>query len=86
MVSYKNFIEHFQMYAFYGTMVSIQFLPWMLSNDDEISKLQELMTCDMYSKEFRNLAMVIGGDDANEHFMNNALHASEMGYLKFLIK
>lgn len=82
--SYENFINHISKFMFYGVMVAIHFLPWMMCPEDECNKLSGLFENDMLSKEFYEYAQIAGGDAPNLRMTLAAKHASEKGYTKFL--
>lgn len=84
--SYANFQRHFARFAFYGMLVTLQFLPWMDSPNHECEALSAEFERDMTSEKFRVLATEIGGDSSNEKVIQGIQHASKMGYLKFLTK
>jgi len=40
--SFERFIAHFKRYAFYGSMVCMHFLPWLLGNEKDCAELSRL--------------------------------------------
>ena len=66
-------------------MVSVHFLPWMACSEDECNKLAYLFETNMYSEEFKEFALVAGGNDANERILDVVKHASAKGYMKIIV-
>ena len=79
--SFEKFLNHYKRFAFYGAMICLHFLPWMLCSEEECARLSSLFENDLYGKEFRKLCLEAGGDEVNERLLNVMRHASEMGYM-----
>ncbi|KAM7350206.1 uncharacterized protein ACRADG_008844 [Cochliomyia hominivorax] len=82
--NFENFQKHFRRFAFYGVMVCLHFLPWMLCSEEECSRISELFASDIHGQEFRHLSLKAGGDEVNMVLMQLVRHASEMGYMEDL--
>lgn len=79
--SFERFIAHFKRYAFYGAMVCMHFLPWLLGNEKDCAELSRLFDTDMHGPAFHQLSLDIGGDEANEEIFKTVRHAYEHGYM-----
>jgi len=79
--SFERFIAHFKRYAFYGAMVCMHFLPWLLGNEKDCAELSHLFDTDMHGPAFHQLSLDIGGDEANEEIFKTVRHAYEHGYM-----
>lgn len=79
--SFEKFQSHFARFAFYGVMICTHFLPWMLSDEEECSRLSDLFANDFTGEEFYKLSMEAGGDPVNLEILTAFRHASEMGYM-----
>ncbi|XP_002133710.1 uncharacterized protein [Drosophila pseudoobscura] len=79
--SFERFEAHFKRYAFYGAMVVMHFLPWLLSNETDCAELSRLFETDMHSPAFHQLSLDIGGDVANLEIFKVVRHAYEHGYM-----
>lgn len=79
--SFEKFLNHFKRFAFYGSMICLHFLPWILCSEVECAKFSSSFENDLYGEEFRKLSLEAGGDDVNERLLNVIKHASEMGYM-----
>jgi len=79
--SFERFIAHFKRYAFYGSMVCMHFLPWLLGNEKDCAELSRLFDTDMHGPAFHQLSLDIGGDEANEEIFKTVRHAYEHGYM-----
>lgn len=75
-------MKHFSHFAFYGAMVCVHFIPWMISTKEDCNKLSSLFDANMHSQEFRDFSMIIAGDVADERILAIVQHASTNGYLK----
>lgn len=82
--SLENFQKHFARFAFYGTMVTIHFLPWMDCSPEELAPLADEFTHNMKSEKCRKLLLSVGGDDSNKKLVAALRHAIESGYLAFI--
>lgn len=82
--NFDSFKKHFDQFAFYGGMVALHFLPWMTCPLDECEKMSELWYNDMYSSEFKSLAMVCGGSETDKRLAEVVRMASKEGHLKML--
>lgn len=65
-------------------MISASFTPWLLTSNEETEKVAHLFQRNMFDEEYKEFALVVGGEKANERIASNMLHASEMGYMKML--
>lgn len=79
--SFENFQKHFRRFGFYGVMICLHFLPWMLCSEQECEHLSELFAVNIHSDEFYQLSMNAGGDMVNSKLLAIVRHASEMGYM-----
>ncbi|XP_013115896.2 uncharacterized protein LOC106093387 [Stomoxys calcitrans] len=79
--SYEKFEAHFSRFAFYGVMICMHFLPWMLCSEDECARLSDLFDKDIGGEEFHKLSIEAGGDEVNRKILTAIRHASEMGYM-----
>ncbi|ALC49332.1 CG5126 [Drosophila busckii] len=79
--SFQRFEEHFKKYAFYGVMICMHFLPWLLGTEEDCERLSKLFEQDMYGAEFHQLSMQIAGDEANVQIYNIMHHAFKQGYM-----
>ncbi|XP_016944763.3 uncharacterized protein [Drosophila suzukii] len=79
--SFERFIAHFKRYAFYGAMVCMHFLPWLLGNEKDCAELSRLFDTDMHGPAFHQLSLDIAGDEANEEIFKTVRHAYEHGYM-----
>lgn len=77
-------MKHFTQFGLYGAMVCIHFIPWMICSEEDCGKLSKLFETDVYGKEFYDLSLIIGGDQANERVYKILNHASSKGYIKNL--
>ncbi|XP_004523615.1 uncharacterized protein LOC101461318 [Ceratitis capitata] len=82
--SFDEFYAHFSRYAFYGVMICLHFLPWMLSSEEECAKISHLFETNLRSEEFRKSNIEIGGDAVNMKLLEVLRHASKMGYMDAL--
>lgn len=82
--SYENFMKHFSDTGFYGAMVCMHFIPWMICSKDECGKLSNLFETDLHGKDFWELSLSCGGDDANKRIYDIVKHASDKGYMSNL--
>lgn len=82
--SLENFSKHFSRFAFYGTMVTIQFLPWMDADPLELEPLSAEFTRDMKSEKCKQLLLSVGGDASNKKVAEAVIHAASQGYLSFI--
>lgn len=80
--SYKNFIDHFRKFAFYGVAVSVLSIPWMASPAEDTQKISDFFENDMHHPDFKALLQVCGGEEIDERMLNNVKHASDNGYLR----
>ncbi|EDW81830.1 uncharacterized protein Dwil_GK25451 [Drosophila willistoni] len=79
--SFERFQSHFKRYAFYGVMICMHFLPWLLAEKEECDKLAHLFETNMHGPEFYQLSIDIAGDAANQEIFNIVRHAYEQGYM-----
>lgn len=82
--SYEKFIQHCERFFLYGALISASFTPWLLTSKEETNQVSHLFEKNMFDKEYRTFALVVGGDAANERIVGNMIHASKMGYMKML--
>lgn len=82
--SFANFQKHFARFAFYGTMVTIHFLPWMDCSTEEAEMLSTEFTKDMKSQKFKEVLLIAGGDASNKKVALALQHACNRGYLSFI--
>ncbi|KAL5273400.1 hypothetical protein ACFFRR_000252 [Megaselia abdita] len=81
LYSFDNFYENFSKSAFYGVMVCMHFLPWLVGTKEECAKLSHLFESDMHGDEFYQVSLAAGGDEADEKIMEVVRHSSRMGYM-----
>lgn len=79
--SFEAFHAHFKRYAFYGVMITLHFLPWMLSSQEECAKISHLFETDLRGEEFQRVSIEIGGDAVNMRLLAVLRHACKMGYM-----
>lgn len=79
--SFEKFKSHFSRFAFYGCMICLHFLPWMLCSEAECARLSELFASDLHGEEFRKLSVEAGGDAVNMRMLAVLKHACDMGYM-----
>ncbi|KAH8382928.1 hypothetical protein KR009_005848 [Drosophila setifemur] len=79
--SFERFEAHFKRYAFYGAMVSMQFMPWLMGSEADCAEISRLFDTDMHGKAFHQLSLEIAGDVANEEIFKTVRHAYEHGYM-----
>lgn len=79
--SFEAFHAHFKRYAFYGVMICLHFLPWMLSSEEECAKISHLFETNLRGEEFRRVSIEIGGDAVNMRLLEVLRHACKMGYM-----
>ncbi|KAH8250456.1 hypothetical protein KR038_002194 [Drosophila bunnanda] len=79
--SFERFEAHFKRYAFYGVMVCMQFMPWLLGSETDCAELSRLFDTDMHGPAFHQLSLDIAGDVANEEIFKTVRHAYEHGYM-----
>ncbi|XP_054728455.1 uncharacterized protein LOC129237622 [Anastrepha obliqua] len=79
--SFDEFYKHYSRYAFYGVMICLHFLPWMLSSPEECAKISYLFETDLQGEEFHRVNMEIGGDEVNMKLLAVLRHACKMGYM-----
>lgn len=65
-------------------MVCLHFTPWMICPEEDCRRLDQLFTEDMHGREFYDLSMIIGGDEADERISEIVDHASEKGYMQWM--
>lgn len=82
--SCANFEKHFRRFAFYGTMVTIHFLPWMDCKPEEVELLSEEFTHNMKSDKCHQMLLSVGGDASNQRVAEALQHACSRGYLSFI--
>lgn len=79
--SFERFNAHFKRYAFYGPMVCMHFLPWLLGTEKDCAELSRLFETDMHGPAFHQLSLDIAGDEANQEIFKTVRHAYEHGYM-----
>ncbi|XP_017088202.2 uncharacterized protein [Drosophila bipectinata] len=79
--SFERFQAHFKRYAFYGVLVCMHFMPWLLGTEADCAELSRLFDTDMHSAAFHQLSIDIAGDVANEEIFKTVRHAYEHGYM-----
>ncbi|KAH8289654.1 hypothetical protein KR054_008628 [Drosophila jambulina] len=79
--SFDRFVAHFKRYAFYGVMVCMHFMPWLLGSESDCAELSRLFDTDMHGQAFHQLSLDIAGDVANEEIFKTMRHAYELGYM-----
>ncbi|XP_049311898.1 uncharacterized protein LOC105228483 isoform X1 [Bactrocera dorsalis] len=79
--SFEAFQAHFKRYAFYGVMICLHFLPWMLSSEEECAKISHLFETNLRGEEFHRVSIEIGGDEVNMRLLAVLRHACKMGYM-----
>uniref|UniRef100_A0A6P4E6B4 Uncharacterized protein LOC108039529 n=1 Tax=Drosophila rhopaloa TaxID=1041015 RepID=A0A6P4E6B4_DRORH len=79
--SFDHFEAHFKRYAFYGAMVCMHFLPWLLGSETDCAELSRLFDTDMHGAAFHQLSLDIAGDEANLEIFKIVRHAYEHGYM-----
>lgn len=61
-------------------------VPWMACSEEECAEMARLFEKDMYSKEFKTLAMVCGGKEVNQRMTENLRFASKMKFMEMISK
>lgn len=79
--SFERFQAHFKRYAFYGVLVCMHFMPWLLGTEADCAELSRLFDTDMHGAAFHQLSIDIAGDVANEEIFKTVRHAYEHGYM-----
>ncbi|XP_037727091.1 uncharacterized protein LOC119558029 [Drosophila subpulchrella] len=79
--SFERFEAHFKRYAFYGVMVCMHFMPWILGSEADCAELSRLFDTNMHGQAFNQLSLDIGGDVANEEIFKTLRHAYKHGYM-----
>ncbi|XP_036339165.1 uncharacterized protein LOC118748676 [Rhagoletis pomonella] len=79
--NFDEFYAHFKRYAFYGVMICLHFLPWMLSSEEECAKISHLFETNMQGEEFHRVSIEIGGDEVNMELLDVMRHACKLGYM-----
>ncbi|EDW05924.1 uncharacterized protein LOC6585454 [Drosophila mojavensis] len=79
--SFARFEQHFSRYAFYGVMICMHFMPWLLGSEADCAQLSKLFETDMHGPAFYKLSMDIAGDEANRQIFGIVRHAFEQGYM-----
>lgn len=82
--SYDKFLNHVSNFMFYGVMICIHFLPWMMCSEEECGKLSNLFETQILSDEFYEYGKIAGGDEPNLRMVSAVKHAISKGYTKFL--
>ena len=82
--TYDNFQKHFARFAFYGTMVTIHFLPWMDADPEEVKVVNDEFTRNMMSDKCRDLLLKLGGEVSDRKVALALQHACSRGYLSFI--
>lgn len=59
-------------------------VPWMACPEEECAEMARRFEKDMYSKEFKSLAMVCGGKDVDKRMTENLRFASKMGFMEMI--
>ncbi|KAH8343282.1 hypothetical protein KR059_007729 [Drosophila kikkawai] len=80
--SFERFQAHFKRYAFYGVLVCMHFMPWLLGSERDCAELSRLFDTDMHGPAFHQLSLDIAGDVANEEIFKTMRHAYEQGYME----
>lgn len=65
-------------------MVSMSFLPFMYSSEQERAELSHLFETDMHGEEFYNLSLTCGGQEPDELVFEIFRHSSRMGYMGYI--
>ncbi|XP_053658851.1 uncharacterized protein LOC128707919 [Anopheles marshallii] len=76
-----NFLQHFSRFAMYGAMVALNFIPTMMSSEQECAEISGYFEQDIHSEGFRRCTLTIGGDVVNRRITAVMRHASKMGYM-----
>ncbi|XP_053679373.1 uncharacterized protein LOC128730353 [Anopheles nili] len=79
-----NFRAHFARFALYGAMVALNFLPQMMSSEEECAEINSYFEQDIHCEGFRRCALKNGGDRANRRITAVMRHASRMGYMDMM--
>ncbi|XP_065365169.1 uncharacterized protein LOC135958214 [Calliphora vicina] len=79
--SFEKFQKHFSRFAFFGVMICLHFLHWMLCSEEECARISELFATDIRGEEFRKMSLEVGGDEVNMRLLAVVRHACEMGYM-----
>lgn len=82
--SFKNFYKHFTKYAFYGVMLCMHYLPWLVGTEEELKLLSKEFECNVHGESFYKISFSAGGDEANNRILNIVRHASKMGYMDII--
>uniref|UniRef100_A0A182VYH7 CHK domain-containing protein n=1 Tax=Anopheles minimus TaxID=112268 RepID=A0A182VYH7_9DIPT len=76
-----NFLKHFSRFALYGAMVALNFIPTMMSSEEECAEISGYFEQDIHSEGFRRCTLTIGGNVVNRRITAVMRHASKMGYM-----
>ncbi|KAL7743054.1 hypothetical protein ACLKA6_005798 [Drosophila palustris] len=82
--SFERFEGHFKRYGFYGVMICMHFLPWLMGNEQDCDRLSKLFETDMHGEAFHKLSVEIAGDEANHCIFGMVRHAFEQGYMDWI--
>uniref|UniRef100_A0A182U635 CHK domain-containing protein n=1 Tax=Anopheles melas TaxID=34690 RepID=A0A182U635_9DIPT len=76
-----SFRAHFARFALYGAMVALNFIPSMMSSEEEVIEVSGYFEQDIHCEGFRRCALTMGGDVVNRRITAVMRHASKMGYM-----
>lgn len=79
--SFDNFIEHFTRHAFYGVGISLHYVPWIASPEEETAIIAHWFETDINGEEFFKITQSCGGKDVDERIVSIVKHASDKGYM-----
>ncbi|XP_035894959.1 uncharacterized protein LOC118504524 [Anopheles stephensi] len=79
--SEPNFRKHFSRFALYGAMVALNFIPAMMSSEEECAELNSYFEQDVHCEGFRRCTLTVGGNEVNRRITAVMRHASQMGYM-----
>lgn len=80
-LSFERFEANFKRYAFYGVLICMHFMPWLLGSETDCAELSRLFDTDMHGPAFHQLSLDIAGDVCNEEIFKTMRHAYEHGYM-----
>ncbi|ETN63131.1 Juvenile hormone-inducible protein [Anopheles darlingi] len=78
------FRQHFARFALYGAMVALNFIPWMMSPEEECADAGASFEQDVHSEEFRRCTLSVGGEPVNRRITAVMRHACKMGYMDMM--
>lgn len=77
--SYDNIMKHLNRFALYGGIVAVQFLPWMISPEEECAQLSFYFEKDFNSPEMEHWTQVAGGEAVDQRLIETLRFLSQEG-------